>query len=57
MISTTRILPAAVPAQVLPALAAILLGIALIGLAGFAHIDAIHDGAHDARHSAALPCH
>ena len=38
-------------------LAAALLGVALLYLAGFAHVDALHDGAHDARHSAALPCH
>src|SRR5207237_257442 len=34
-----------------------LLGAALLFLAGFSHIAAVHDGAHDARHSAALPCH
>jgi len=38
-------------------LAAAVLGAALLFLAGFAHVDAVHDGAHDARHSAALPCH
>ncbi len=38
-------------------LAAALLGLALLYLAGFWHIEAVHDGAHDARHSAALPCH
>jgi len=38
-------------------LAAAMLGAALLFLAGFAHVDAVHDGAHDARHSAALPCH
>ena len=38
-------------------LAAALTGAALLFLAGFSHIDAVHDGAHDARHSAALPCH
>ena len=38
-------------------LAAALLGAALLFLAGFSHMEAVHDGAHDARHSAALPCH
>ena len=38
-------------------LAAGLLGLALLYLAGFAHVEVLHDGAHDARHSAALPCH
>ena len=36
---------------------AAVLGVLLLYLAGFAHVDVIHDGAHDARHSAALPCH
>lgn len=38
-------------------LAAAILGLALVYLAGFAQADALHDGAHDARHSAAFPCH
>ena len=38
-------------------LGAALLGLALVYLAGFAHADALHDGAHDARHSASFPCH
>ena len=39
------------------AIGAILLGAALVFVAGFAQMDAIHNGAHDARHDAALPCH
>jgi len=51
-------IPVARTASALAApLAAVLLGAALLFLAGFSHIDAVHDGAHDARHSAALPCH
>ena len=38
-------------------LAAALIAAALLYLAGFSHIEVVHDGAHDARHSAALPCH
>jgi len=51
--------PAAValPSRILAPVCAALLGAMLIYLAGFAHADALHDGAHDARHSAALPCH
>jgi cobalt transporter subunit CbtB len=45
------------PSALAAPLAAVLLGVALLFLAGFSHIDAVHDGAHDARHSAALPCH
>ncbi len=47
---------AAVRARIGAPLAAALLGFALLYVAGFAHIDAVHDGAHDARHSAPLPC-
>jgi cobalt transporter subunit CbtB len=43
--------------RVLASVAAALLGLALVYLAGFAQADALHDGAHDARHSAAFPCH
>ena len=43
--------------QLAAPVAAMLLGAALLFLAGFSHIEAVHDGAHDARHSAALPCH
>jgi len=38
-------------------LCAALLGLALVYLAGFSQADALHDGAHDSRHSAAFPCH
>ena len=49
-------LPAQAPAW-RAAIGAIVLGAALVFVAGFAQIGAIHDGAHDARHGAALPCH
>ncbi|HET7135802.1 MAG TPA: CbtB domain-containing protein [Casimicrobiaceae bacterium] len=39
------------------AIGAIVLGAALVFIAGFAQTGAIHNGAHDARHGAALPCH
>ena len=41
----------------LAALASILLGAAFIFIIGFANIDAVHNAAHDTRHSAAFPCH
>jgi len=34
-----------------------LLGMALLGLVGFAHSPAVHDDFHDIRHSAGFPCH
>jgi cobalt transporter subunit CbtB len=36
---------------------ACMLGTGLIFLAGFSHVDAIHNGAHDTRHSEGFPCH
>lgn len=37
--------------------AAFLLGSALIYGTGFSHIPAVHNAAHDVRHSADFPCH
>lgn len=39
------------------ALGAAVLGICLVYFAGFSHIEAVHNAAHDTRHSAAFPCH
>jgi cobalt transporter subunit CbtB len=36
---------------------AILLGVFVIGVVGFSHIDVVHNAAHDTRHSNAFPCH
>ena len=33
------------------------IGAALIFLVGFSHLDAVHNAAHDTRHSLAFPCH
>lgn len=50
--------PASGRAAVLaPALLAILLGAFLIYGVGFAHRIAVHNAAHDVRHSFAFPCH
>lgn len=38
-------------------LLALALGSLFIGVVGFAQIDAIHNAAHDGRHSFAFPCH
>ena len=40
-----------------PAAAALGLGLVLLYGAAFAETPALHDAAHDARHSAAFPCH
>ena len=42
---------------VLQALAAIGLGLFVIGMVGFSQVDAVHNAAHDVRHSNAFPCH
>lgn len=36
---------------------AIVLGVFLIFVAGFAHPGALHNVVHDSRHAAAFPCH
>jgi cobalt transporter subunit CbtB len=53
------ILPAATARsrEIRAALAAGLLGLSLIFVAGFVGIPAVHDAAHDGRHSLAFPCH
>jgi cobalt transporter subunit CbtB len=33
------------------------LGLFIVGFAGFSHIGAVHNAAHDVRHSLAFPCH
>ena len=43
--------------RLLLAVGSCLLGAALIFVAGFSHIEALHNAAHDTRHSAAFPCH
>jgi len=39
------------------ALMAMMLGLFIVGVVGFSHIDVIHNAAHDVRHSNAFPCH
>jgi cobalt transporter subunit CbtB len=36
---------------------AMVLGIFIVGMVGFSHIDVVHNAAHDVRHSNAFPCH
>lgn len=40
-----------------PALLAIACGAFLIFMTAFAHPEAVHNAAHDTRHSFAVPCH
>jgi len=34
-----------------------LLGLFVVGFAGFAQMEVLHNAGHDARHSLAFPCH
>lgn len=40
-----------------PALIAVLLGLFILSSTGFIGAGALHDAAHDSRHSLAFPCH
>ena len=42
---------------VVQAVAAMLLGTLVVGMAGFSHLDAVHNAAHDTRHANGFPCH
>lgn len=43
--------------RVVSIFAAALLGVFLVGGVGFSHIAAVHNAAHDYRHSMGFPCH
>lgn len=45
------------PSRVLPAAAAICMGLFIVGFVGFSHLDVVHNAAHDTRHANAFPCH
>ncbi len=49
--------PVSLSQRIVIAAGASLLGLCLIYFAGFSHIEAVHNAAHDTRHSAAFPCH
>ena len=44
-------------AKIATALCAAGFGLLLVYVSGFAQVEAIHNGAHDSRHSAGFPCH
>lgn len=41
----------------LPAFAALLLGLAIITVSGHVQASTLHDAAHDVRHATGFPCH
>lgn len=48
---------AATPERLLPILSALLLGLVVVGGAGFVQASPVHNAAHDQRHSIGFPCH
>lgn len=55
--TTTSVITATQSQRLVAAVSAIFLGAFLVYFAGFSHIDAVHNAAHDTRHSSAFPCH
>jgi cobalt transporter subunit CbtB len=53
---TTTVAALALP-RVVPIFFAALLGAFIVGGVGFSHIAAVHNAAHDYRHSMSFPCH
>jgi cobalt transporter subunit CbtB len=49
--------PSTLSQRLTAAISASILGASLVYFAGFSHIEAVHNAAHDTRHSAAFPCH
>ncbi len=43
--------------RALPLALAAMLGLAVVWIVGFSHVEAAHNAAHDYRHSMAFPCH
>lgn len=54
---TTSHIATSLKDALLPSLGAAALGIVLLFGAGFAPMEALHNAAHDSRHSAGFPCH
>jgi len=50
-------IPARSASAKVQALFAMAFGLFVVGMVGFSHIDAVHNAAHDVRHSNAFPCH
>lgn len=53
----TTVVTATLSQRLVAAVSTMFLGAFLVYFAGFSHIDAVHNAAHDTRHSSAFPCH
>lgn len=56
MTTTTATVTRTAP-PIFASIAAGLIGLAAITLAGHVQVDALHDAAHDVRHATGFPCH
>jgi len=55
--TTTSTAVAFTASRAIPIFMAMLLGAFIVGGVGFSHIEAVHNAAHDYRHSMGFPCH
>ena len=55
--TTKTITSAKVDTGLLTIAMALLAGVMLLGITGFAQASVLHDSAHDTRHAIAFPCH
>lgn len=55
--SVSDVQPTAAADRRLAGILALALGVVIVFATGFAPSEAMHNAAHDTRHSAALPCH
>jgi len=55
--STVTVGERGISERIVSAAVLFVLGVSLLYFTGFSHLQAAHNAAHDARHSAAFPCH
>lgn len=55
--TTKAIKASAAGSTMLPAAFALILGLGIIAVSGYAQASGLHDAAHDVRHAIGFPCH
>lgn len=53
----TNVAAGTTTSPLLSALAAVVIGIAVVSVVGLVHAQTLHDAAHDVRHATGFPCH
>lgn len=53
----TALVQSAAKSTMMPFVAAMILGLGIVTLAGHVQASALHDAAHDVRHATGFPCH